>query len=78
MTITLEINEALLQQAQQLGLHHSPEEIITKALEMYVQHHQQLQLLELFGTIEYDEAYDYKRQRLVGNLLGLDLAIYSE
>lgn len=36
---------------------------MTAALNEYVQRRQQEQILSLFGTIEYDEASDYKRQR---------------
>ena len=31
----------------------------------YIQRRRQLDILELFGTIEYDDKYDYKKQRIV-------------
>ena len=33
------------------------------ALTEYVQRRQQQRIIDLFGTIEYDEDYDYKRDR---------------
>jgi hypothetical protein len=36
---------------------------VTAALDEYVQRRKQQQILSLFGTIEYNEAYDYKRER---------------
>ena len=65
MTITLEIDEILLKQAQTLTSNDSPTDIVNSALQLYVQRHQQAQILELFGTIDYDEGYDYKHQRSI-------------
>jgi hypothetical protein len=33
------------------------------ALEEYVRHRKQLEILSLFGKIRYSEDYDYKRER---------------
>jgi len=38
-------------------------EAVTQALVAYVQHLEQEQIVSLFGAVEYDAAYDYKRQR---------------
>lgn len=51
--------------AQQLGHHKSLQETIDKAIEMYVQYLQQKSIIEDFGTIDYAEEYDYKKQRQV-------------
>jgi|GEM_PF-5541798 len=32
-------------------------------LKEYIQYRKQLQIIKLFGTIDYDEDYDYKKQR---------------
>ena len=36
---------------------------VTEALEEYVRRRQQLEVLDLFGTIDYDSGYDCKAQR---------------
>ena len=37
----------------------------TAALEEYIQHRKQLEIFDLFGTIDYFEDYDYKKNRLL-------------
>ena len=36
---------------------------VTQALEEYIQRRKQLKVLKLFGKIDYDPTYDYKKQR---------------
>jgi len=36
---------------------------VTAALKEYIQHHKQQQIVSLFGQIEYDPDYDYKKER---------------
>ncbi|MDO9309176.1 MAG: type II toxin-antitoxin system VapB family antitoxin, partial [Deltaproteobacteria bacterium] len=36
---------------------------VSQALLEYIQRRRQLDVLELFGTVEYDSDYDYKQQR---------------
>lgn len=36
------------------------------ALRDYIDQYKRLKVIELFGTIDYDEDYDYKEQRAVG------------
>jgi hypothetical protein len=36
---------------------------VEEALQEYVQRRKQLKIIELFGTIEYEDDYDYKQQR---------------
>jgi Arc/MetJ family transcription regulator len=63
MTTNVQINENLIQEALQLGGHRTKRAVIEEALQEYVQRRKQLEVIELFGTIEYDEDYDYKQQR---------------
>ena len=37
--------------------------IVFKAAREFIQYRKQLQIVDLFGTIDYDETYDYKKQR---------------
>jgi metal-responsive CopG/Arc/MetJ family transcriptional regulator len=63
MTTNVQINENLIQEALQLGGHRTKRAVIEEALQEYVQRRKQLEVIELFGTIEYAEDYDYKQQR---------------
>ena len=66
MMINIAINdEDKITLAQQLGHHKNLQETLEKALEMYVQYLQQKSIIEDFGTIDYAEDYDYKKQRQV-------------
>lgn len=63
MATTLVIDDNLIEEARIIGKHKSPTEVVIEALREYIQHRKQLQILTLFGTIDYDETYDYKEQR---------------
>lgn len=63
MATTLVIDDKLIEEASNLGKHKSPTEVVIEALREYIQYRKQLQILMLFGTIDYDETYDYKEQR---------------
>ncbi len=63
MNIQLQIDEKLLQEALELGQHQSQQILIEEALREYIQRRKQVNILDLFGTIEYDDNYDYKQQR---------------
>lgn len=63
MNIQVQIDEALLQKALDLGKREDPKSLIEEALKEYIQRREQAKILELFGSIDYDESYDYKEQR---------------
>ena len=63
MATTLVIDDSLIEEARIIGKHKSPTEVVIEALREYIQYRKQLQILTLFGTIDYDETYDYKEQR---------------
>ncbi|MEG4148932.1 type II toxin-antitoxin system VapB family antitoxin [Microcoleus sp. Pol12B5] len=63
MVTTLEIDKNLLQEALDLSNHPTPTTLIEAALREYIQRRKQLKVMELFGTIDYDEDYNYKQQR---------------
>lgn len=56
-------NENTVKIAQQLGHHQNLQETVEKALEMYVQYLEQQAIIEEFGSIDFAEDYDYKKQR---------------
>jgi hypothetical protein len=63
MPTNLAIDDGLLQEAQKVGRHRTKRETVTAALEEYIQHRKQQEVLSLFGTIDYAPGYDYKRER---------------
>ncbi|MGL6339379.1 MAG: type II toxin-antitoxin system VapB family antitoxin [Waterburya sp.] len=63
MATNLEIDNELIQEALKLGGHRTKRAVVEEALREYVQRRKQLKIIELFGTIEYEDDYDYKQQR---------------
>jgi hypothetical protein len=63
MPTNLNIDENLVAEAQKLGNHRTKKEAVIAALNEYIQRLKQQQIISLFGTIDYDESYDYKRER---------------
>lgn len=62
MSTNLAIDDALLQQALKVGGHRTKKDTVTEALQEYIQRRLQLQLLELAGSIDYEEDFDYPRR----------------
>jgi Arc/MetJ family transcription regulator len=63
MATNLQIDDKLIVRAVRLGGHKTKRAAVTRALEQYVQHLEQEKILALFGTVDYDSNFDYKRQR---------------
>jgi hypothetical protein len=63
MVNNLKIDEKLLEEALALSEYSTANLLIEAALREYIQRRQQLKVLDLFGTIDYNEDYDYKQQR---------------
>lgn len=59
----LALDDKLIVKAQELGKHSSKKDAVTAALKEYIQHREQLRVLELFGKISFAKGYDYKKQR---------------
>ncbi len=52
-----------MQEALELGGHRTKRAVVEEALQEYVWRRKQLQVVDLFGTIDYEEDFDYKEQR---------------
>jgi Arc/MetJ family transcription regulator len=63
MATNVELDQALIAEAQRLGEHPSKRATIEEALREYVQRRKQHEILQLFGQIDYDKSYDYKAAR---------------
>jgi Arc/MetJ family transcription regulator len=59
----LAIDDALIVKAQRIGKHKTKKDAVTSALTEYIRRREQLQILDLAGTIEYYPDYDYKKLR---------------
>ena len=63
MPTNLAIDDRLIAEAQKLGCHRTKKETVNAALDEYVKRRKQPRVQSLFGTIDYDATYDYKRER---------------
>ncbi len=63
MSISLDIDERLLRDALKIGGHSTKKATVTEALKEYIQYRMQLRALDLFGKIDFDPAFDYKKHR---------------
>ena len=63
MATNLAIDDELLAEALRVGGQRTKKATVNEALREYVQRRKQLEVLELFGTIDFDPTYDYKRAR---------------
>lgn len=63
MATNLDLDPALVEEAVAVGGRKTKKEAVTEALREYIARRRQRRIAELFGTVEYDTAYDYKKQR---------------
>ena len=63
MATNLAIDDDLLKEAQKIGNHKTKKETVTQALSEYIQRRKNMEIIELFGKIDYDDDYDYKKAR---------------
>ena len=66
MPTNLAIDDELLAEALRVGGHRTKKATVTEALQEYIQRRKQAEILTLFGQIDYDPEYDYKKQRSRG------------
>jgi len=63
MPTNLAIDDRLIEEARRAGHHSTKKEAVTAALDEYIRRRKQLQVLDLFGTVDYHTDYDYKANR---------------
>lgn len=63
MTTNLDLDPALINEAVAISGSSTKKEAVTRALEEFIARRRQAGISRLFGTIEYDPKYDYKKQR---------------
>ncbi len=63
MATNLALDDKLLNEALKVGGRATKKETVTEALQEYIGRRKQARIAELFGAIDYDPKYDYKKQR---------------
>jgi Arc/MetJ family transcription regulator len=63
LATNLQLDDRLIEKAVKLGKHKTKRDAVTQALKEYIEHLEQQKILSLFGNVDYDPEYDYKRQR---------------
>jgi Arc/MetJ family transcription regulator len=63
MATNLALDDGLIEAARKIGKHKTKKQAVTAALQEYVDRRKRSTLRNLFGQINFDPQYDYKRQR---------------
>jgi Arc/MetJ family transcription regulator len=63
MPTNLAIDDKLLEEALKIGELKTKRETVNVALKEYIQRRMQKGVLDLFGSIEFEPSYDYKKKR---------------
>jgi Arc/MetJ family transcription regulator len=63
MATNLQIDDKLILKAVRLGRHKTKREAVSTALVEYIHQLEQEKILSMFGRVDYDPEYDYKKQR---------------
>jgi Arc/MetJ family transcription regulator len=59
----LAIDDNLITTAKKLGKFRTKKEAVTAALQFFIAQKKRMELLKLFGTVDFDTTYNYKRAR---------------
>jgi len=63
MPTNLALNDKLLKEAQKIGGFKTKKETVNTALMEFIKRYKQLKIIDIFGKIEYDSDYNYKKGR---------------
>ena len=66
MATNLKIDDKLILKAVRLGRHRTKTEAVSTALVEYIHQLEQEKILSMFGSVDYEPEYDYKKQRREG------------
>ena len=66
MATNFSIDPALIERALEVSGERTKKAAVTKALQEFIARRRQRRLLELMGTLEWDDAFDYKAERSRG------------
>jgi Arc/MetJ family transcription regulator len=63
MPTNLALDDSLVEEAKRLGKHRSKKDAVNHALLEYVSRRKRRKVLDLFEKMDWDERYDYKKER---------------
>ncbi|MBU4486827.1 MAG: type II toxin-antitoxin system VapB family antitoxin [Candidatus Delongbacteria bacterium] len=63
MPTNLAIDDNLILEAQKISGISTKKETVDTALREFIIHHKQEEIIEMFGSVEYENDYDYKKMR---------------
>jgi len=63
MPTNLALDDHLIEEARRIGGHKTKKEAVNAALDEYVRQRKRVRILDAFGTVTFDPAYDYKANR---------------
>jgi Arc/MetJ family transcription regulator len=63
MATNLALDDKLILQALKVGHHKTKKEAVTAAIKEYITHKKQQAIQKLFGTIDFDDHFNYKKAR---------------
>lgn len=63
MATNLSIDPKLIERALRLSGERTKKAAVTRALEEFIARRKQRGILELMGKLEWDDSYDYKKER---------------
>ena len=64
MATNLALDPSILEEALNVSGAKTKKEVVTIALKEFIARHKQKKLLDLFGKLEWNEDYDYKKERV--------------
>ncbi len=63
MPTNLSLDDNLIIEAQKISCIPTKKETVNTALREFIMHHKQEEIIGIFGTVEYEKDYDYKKMR---------------
>ncbi len=63
MPTNLALDDKLLNEALRIGGRRTKRDTVNEALQEYIQRRKRRDFVKLFGTIDFDPAWDYKKAR---------------
>jgi hypothetical protein len=63
MATNLAIDDALIDEARRIGRHATKKEAVTAALDEYIRWRRQMEILDHFGSVDFDPGYDASKLR---------------
>ncbi len=63
MATNLALDEQLLQKALEVGGLATKKDTVNEALKEFIERREQGRILDLFGKVDWDKKYNYKKQR---------------